>query len=64
MKTINNIQLTESTLKIIHEATHLERYIRDGQLAKLCTALSTIENEARSAGWTINEMVWPREANG
>jgi hypothetical protein len=59
--TINNIKLSESTLKILHEAGHLERYIREGQISNLCEALGTIECEAREAGYIINNMVWPRK---
>jgi hypothetical protein len=59
--TINNLPLTESTLKIIERANHLERLMRDGKVSDLCEALGTIECEAREAGYIVNDMIWPRK---
>ena len=59
MRTINNLVLTKSTLKIIQQAGMLERQIREGKLSDLIESLGTIECEAREAGYTINNMVYP-----
>lgn len=61
MRTINNIDFTECTVKLHKNVGELDSLIREGRLSDVCEALATIECEAREAGYIINNMVYKRE---